>query len=355
MSTTLEELSARIADAARDRTPLSVRGGASKAFYGRAQTGEPLHTSGYSGIVDYEPAELVVTVRAGTRLAELESTLAERGQMLAFEPPGFSPEATVGGCVAAGLSGPRRAFVGSVRDFVLGVRIVDGRGRQLSFGGRVIKNVAGYDVSRLMAGALGTLGVITEVSFKVLPIPVEERHLEFECTPDEAIRRVNEWGGKPLPLSATWYSGGRLRVRLSGAKAAVSTASATLGGVTESYGAEFWRQVREHELDAYRIDATGAAALWRLSVPSAAAPLAVPGEQTIEWGGALRWLKSTADAAVVRSAAARAGGHATLFRSPRPADDVFHPLAPGIDLLQRNLKKAFDPMGILNPGRMYRE
>lgn len=355
MSTTLEELSARIAEAARDRAPLSICGGSSKAFYGRPQAGEPLHVGGYSGIVDYEPSELVVTAKAGTRLADLERALTERGQMLAFEPPYFAPDATVGGCVAAGLSGPRRAFVGSVRDFVLGARILDGRGRDLSFGGRVIKNVAGYDVSRLMAGALGTLGVITEVSFKVLPIPVEERQLEFECAPDEAIRRVNEWGGKSLPLSATWYSGGRLRVRLSGAKAAVSAASASLGGLTESFGADFWRQVREHELDAYRIDPAGNAALWRLSVPSTAPVLSLPGEQTVEWGGAQRWLKSTADAAAIRSAAARAGGHATLFRAPRPADDVFHPLAPGIDHLQRNLKKAFDPIGILNPGRMYRE
>jgi len=231
----------------------------------------------------------------------------------------------------------------------------DGKGRDLSFGGQVIKNVAGYDVSRVIAGSLGTLGVITEVSFKVLPLPTDETHLEFECPQDEAIRRMNEWAGRPLPLSATWYSAGRLRVRLSGARAAVSAASAALGGATSSFGSEFWQAVREHELAEYNIDPAGDVTLWRLSVPSTAPAIGLPGEQTIEWGGALRWLKSDAEPAAVRVAAARAGGHATAFRSGRAIDEVFHPLAAGIERLQRGLKQALDPVGILNPGRMYRE
>ena len=224
--TFIADICERIKDAGARGTPLRVRAGGSKDFYGGALTGEPLDMSAYSGIVAYEPKELVLTVRAGTPLAEVEATLARDRQMLPFEPPHFgdaagNARATIGGTVAAGLSGPRRAYAGAVRDFVLGARIVNGKGEDLAFGGRVIKNVAGYDVSRLMAGALGTLGVLTEISFKVLPQPAAETTLVFEMDEASAIAQANRWAGQPLPLSATAWEAGTLRVRLSGAESAV--------------------------------------------------------------------------------------------------------------------------------------
>lgn len=339
--------------AAASGTPLQIRGGGTKDFYGCAPVGEVLDTRVCRGVVRYEPTELVVTVRAGTPLAELEALLAGHRQMLAFEPPHFGRDATVGGCVAAGLSGPRRATAGALRDFVLGVKLLDGRGERLSFGGEVMKNVAGYDVSRLVAGSLGTLGVIVEVSLKVLPRPVAETTLRFTLGAAEAISRLNDWGGQPLPLSASAWHDGVLSVRLSGAAAAVRAAERRLGGETIAPGAaeSFWREVREHA-DAFFAGAS-ATPLWRLSLPSAAAPIALRGTQLIEWGGALRWLRSDAPVGEVRARAASLGGHATLFRGGDRAGDVFHPLAAPLMTIHRRLKKAFDPAGILNPGRLY--
>ena len=337
----------RIREAAARGAPLRLRGGGSKDFYGGALAGEVLDTRGYAGIVDYEPSELVVTARCGTPLAGLEAALAAQGQMLAFEPPHFGGAATLGGGVAAGLSGPRRAAAGAVRDFVLGARLLDGQGRDLAFGGRVMKNVAGYDVSRLLAGSLGVLGLILEVSLKVLPRPAEERTLRLEMSEAEALASLRRWAGQPLPISASTWRGGALFLRLSGAASAVRAAARGIGGEAAPPP---WEGIREHSDPWF----AGDTPLWRLSVPAHSAPLGLPGAQLIEWGGALRWLRG-GEAGAVRDAAARAGGHATLFRGGDRAGGVFAPLAPALLRLHRELKAAFDPAGIFNPGRLHPE
>ena len=361
MSDALQGFADAIRAAAADKRPLRLRGGGSKDFYGQALSGEPLDTRGYAGVIAYEPTELVVTAKCGTPLAELESTLRGNGQMLAFEPPHFAPPgeggATVGGMLAAGLAGPRRASAGAVRDFVLGVTLMDARGEALRFGGTVMKNVAGYDVSRLMAGSMGTLGLILDVSLKVLPLPAAEATLRFEMPEDKAIETLNRWAGRPLPISASAFSGSELHLRLSGAPPALDSASRKLGGkrLDDEQARGFWSGIREHTDGFFR---TGAP-LWRLSLPSAAPPVQLQGTQLIEWGGALRWLATGADARTLREAARRAGGHATLFRGgseeQRRADGVFHPLEPALAKLHRNLKASFDPEGIFNPGRLYAE
>jgi len=368
MAPEIQRLSDAIRDAAAAGRALRIVGGGTKDFYGGAPRGEPLDATGCRGIVEYEPTELVVTVRGGTPLAEVEAALAERGQMLAFEPPHFGelaaddasaapPErrgrrATVGGCVAAGLSGPRRPYAGALRDFVLGVRIVDGHGQALAFGGRVMKNVAGFDVSRLMAGALGTLGVLTEVSLKVLPVPPAETTVELACDEAEAIARMTEWAGKPWPVTATAWRGGELRVRLSGAEPAVAAAAARLGGsaMDRERARRYWRGVREHADSFF----AGPLPLWRLSLRPGAPAFALPGEVLVEWSGALRWLRTEAAPAEVRAAAEAAGGHATLFHGGDRAL-AFHPLPAGLLALHRRLKQAFDPAGILNPGRLHQD
>ncbi|HWH81980.1 MAG TPA: glycolate oxidase subunit GlcE [Burkholderiaceae bacterium] len=347
MSDAFQALQARVTEAAEKKRPLRIRGGGSKDFYGRAAAGDRLDTRDHSGVVDYEPTELVVTVRCGTPLRELERLLAERGQMLAFEPPHFGA-ATIGGAIATGLSGPRRATSGAARDFVLGVRVIDGRGRDLSFGGRVMKNVAGYDVSRLIVGSLGTLALIAEVSLKVLPVPPESLTLVREAGEADAIRWMNEWGGKPLPISATCVFGGKLFVRLSGAAPALKAARAHLGGDILSHDAAFWESVREQ---AHMFFA-GTGGLWRISVPSATAPLAL-GPTLIEWGGAQRWVRTESDTPGVPAAAIKERGHATAFRSRNARDDVFTPLAPALARIHSKLKQEFDPHRIFNPGRMY--
>ena len=345
----IEFFGERIREAAARGTPLRLRGGGSKDFYGNEPRGELLDTRAYAGIVSYEPTELVVTVRCGTRLEEVESVLASKNQFLPFEPPHFGAEATFGGCVAAGLSGPRRASAGALRDFLLGTKIVDGRGRVLSFGGQVMKNVAGYDVSRLLAGSLGTLGLIAEASLKVLPVPPADLTLRLEASESRALDLMNGWAGQPLPVSASAWHDGALTVRLSGAAPAVRAAAGKIGG--EPVENAFWAALREQAHAFF----DGAEPLWRIAVSSAAAPLGLPGRQLIEWGGAQRWLKSAAAAGALREAAKRAGGHATLFRSSGKAAEVFTPLDPVLMRLHRDLKKAFDPAGILNPGRMYAE
>ena len=273
--------------------------------------------------------------------------------MLAFEPPGFGSAATLGGCVAAGLSGPRRASAGSVRDFVLGLKVVDGRGESLAFGGQVMKNVAGYDVSRLVTGSLGTLGLISEISLKVLPRPPAEMTLRLELPQGKALESLNRWAGQPLPITASAWQDGDLALRLSGAPGAIRAAAEKLGGeqVKPAEADGFWTGIRE-QTDAFF---AGDAPLWRLSLPSHAPLAELPGAQLIEWGGALRWLKSRAEAAMVRAAAARAGGHATLFRAADKPAGAFAPLPPVLARLHRELKSAFDPAGILNPGRLFPE
>ena len=351
MESAVRQLSEIIREAAKQKRLLSIRGGGTKDFYGGPVHGNKLNTGECRGIVSYEPTELVITARAGTPLAEIEAALREKGQMLAFEPPHFGQGATLGGCIAAGLSGPRRPYAGAVRDFVLGVRVLDGKGDDLKFGGQVMKNVAGYDVSRLMAGSLGTLGVLLEVSLKVLPLPAFETTLLLKRGEAEAISLMNEWSGRPLPVTATAWREGDLGVRLSGTRIAVEAAARKLGGAALALeqAQSFWTGIRE-QTDAFF---SGEAPLWRLSIKSTTPPLDLPGPQLIEWGGALRWYKSTADAKTMREAAVRAGGHATLFRGGDRSAGVFQPLSPVLMKLHRNLKQAFDPSAIFNPGRMY--
>jgi glycolate oxidase FAD binding subunit len=345
---TLRDFQLRIRDAAARRQPLCLRGGGSKDFYGNEPRGALLDTRGYAGIVSYEPTELVITARCGTPLSEVEEALHSCGQMLAFEPPHFGAGATFGGCIAAGLSGPRRASAGALRDFVLGVKLVDGQGRILSFGGQVMKNVAGYDVARLVAGSLGTLGLIAEISVKVLPMPATELTLRQETPQHSALETMNRWAGQPLPISATAWHAGELCVRLSGAAAAVRAAAQKIGGQPINEAGGLWAAIREHGHAFFG----GEAPLWRVALPSTCPPLELPGRQLIEWGGALRWLKSTADP---REAARRAGGHATLFRGAKEPGGAFAPLEPVLARLHRELKAAFDPAGVLNAGRMYAE
>jgi glycolate oxidase FAD binding subunit len=349
MNSLINELCAKVRVASEARQPLRFRAGGTKDFYGQELTGEIVDVKPLDGIVDYEPTELVITVRAGTPLAEVERVLSAENQMLACEPPYFGEGATVGGCVAAGLSGPRRASAGSLRDFVLGVRFIDGRGNDLRFGGQVMKNVAGYDVSRLMAGSLGTLGLLLEVSFKVLPAPPIEMTLRLEKSAAEAIKAMNEWAGRPLPISATCHFDNQLTVRLSGSAAAIRAARNKIGGEDVVESNAFWRDLREQQAAFFNQSNP----LWRISLKPTTPPLKTPGKGLMEWGGALRWLATDADAHVVREAARSAGGHATLFRGGDKTVGVFQPLPPALEKLHRNLKHALDPAGILNPRRLY--
>jgi glycolate oxidase FAD binding subunit len=346
---------------------LDIRGGGTKAFYGESPQGEPLDVRVLEGISSYEPTELVVTARCGTLLADLEAALAEKGQCLPFEPPHFAHPgaaggpaagATVGGMVAAGLAGPARAAVGSVRDFVLGASLLNGKGEVLSFGGQVMKNVAGYDVSRLLAGSLGTLGVIVEVSLKVLPVAPATATLRFQMDQPTALAQLNAWAGRPLPLNASAWWEGTLLVRLRGAFAAVQSAIADLGGdlIDADLAVPFWQGLRDQSdefFTAARDAVDSGATLWRISVPPTTPPLPVAGEQLVEWGGAQRWLCTTMAAARVRDLAAHSGGHATLWRGRDRSAGVFAPLKSPLDRIHRELKKAFDPSGVFNPGRMY--
>jgi glycolate oxidase FAD binding subunit len=344
------DLQARVRDACSSATALAVRGGGTKAFYGRVAQGEVLSVAEHDGVVAYEPTELVITARAGTRLAELESVLRKGGQMLAFEPPHFGGESTVGGAIACGLSGPRRPFVGAARDFVLGTQIINGRGEILRFGGEVMKNVAGYDVSRLMVGALGTLGVLLEISLKVLPLPVEEVTLSQQATVALALETMSRWAGFAMPLSGACFDGQQLFFRLSGAVPAVRTSREKIGGEVCADGDRLWQELREQTHGFFR----GEEPLWRLSVPATTPALPLEGRWLLDWGGAQRWLRSEQPASVIQRAAAAAGGHAVLFRGGDRAGEVFQPLAEPLRGLHRNLKRAFDPNGILNPGRLYR-
>ncbi|MDH1509369.1 glycolate oxidase subunit GlcE [Pseudomonas mosselii] len=326
------------------RTPLRIQGGNSKAMLGRPVTGQVIDIRGHRGIVGYDPTELVLTARAGTPLREVEATLHEAGQMLACEPPHLGPEATLGGMVAAGLSGPRRPWAGSVRDYVLGTRLITGHGKHLRFGGEVMKNVAGYDVSRLMAGSFGCLGLLTEVSLKVLPRPRQCLGLCLEMNVGQALAELVEWGRQALPISAACHDGETLHLRLEGGEGSVRSARERLGG--EALDTNFWHDLREQRLAFFAAPAT----LWRLSLPLACGALDLPGRQLLDWGGAQRWLKSDAPASVIRALAAEAGGHATAYR---PGDDSSAPLDPLTLRYHQALKRQLDPQGVFNPGRLY--
>lgn len=383
MDSSLSQLTDRIRAAAADHTLLRICGGGSKNFYGQTLQGSVLDLGGYRGITSYEPTELVVTARAGTPLTELEAALAERGQCLAFEPPRFahadasSGAATCGGMVAAGLSGPARASAGAVRDFVLGLNLINGRGEALVFGGQVMKNVAGYDVSRLMVGAMGTLGVLTEISLKVLPqAPAEATLMCAGVTQQQALDLLNRWGGQPLPLNASCWvlddtaSPARelLFVRLRGAHAAVDAACPRLSADMQAQGGEVtrmdnaqagadWTACRDQTLPFFNRPAPELC-LWRLSLPQTTPALALPYAQLVEWHGGQRWLWAPVSAlALLRQVAAAAGGHATLFLADATAAALasprFAPLNTPLDGIHQRLKAEFDPAGIFNRARLY--
>ena len=341
---TSNHLAETVRNAAAARTPLAIHGSSSKRFLTGDIKGTPLDVTAHRGIVSYEPTELVITARAGTPLREIESALADKNQMLAFEPPHFGPGATLGGTIACNLSGPRRPYAGSARDFILGTKIINGKGEILKFGGQVMKNVAGYDVSRLMAGSRGTLGVILEVSLKVLPKPAQEITLTFEINAREAIAKMNAWAGQPLPLSAAAHSGETLYIRLSGSEAGVRAARTKLGGEPLAKGVAVWEELREHQRSFFKTETP----LWRLSVPPAAAPINLPGKWLLDWGGAQRWLIANAAEDEIDHAAEIAGGYAMRFRDANRSGNPLTHRAQFLAKIAGNLKQAFDPSNVFN-------
>lgn len=347
-----QDLKQQVEAALTDKKNLVIQGGGTKTFLGRTCTGEILDTRSVTGIVDYEPTELFITARAGTPLSEIENIIAHENQCLAFEPPYFGDNATFGGMIASGLSGPGRPYNGAVRDFMLGVKCLTGKGDVLTFGGQVIKNVAGYDVSRLMTGALGTLGIILEASIKVLPRPESEISLTKYIDETSAIRQMNSWAAKPFPISAACYENGCLNIRLSGTTKAVNLAKQKMNMDDHPGGIGYWHELREHRLDYF----TGNDhSLWRISVAPTTERINLPGEWLIDWGGAQRWLKSNEPVNDVQMAVSKSGGHATLFRGGDREGEIFQPLAPEMFEIHKRLKKVFDPQNILNRGRIYKE
>ncbi|AYG44661.1 glycolate oxidase subunit GlcE [Pseudomonas sp. Leaf58] len=334
----------QVNQALHQATPLRIQGGNSKAMLGNPVPGEVLDTRSHRGIVSYDPTELVLTARAGTPLREIEAALHAAGQMLPCEPPHLGPDATLGGMVAAGLSGPRRPWAGSVRDYVLGTRVISGHGKLLRFGGEVMKNVAGYDVSRLMAGSFGCLGLLTEVSLKVLPRPRQCLSLRLPMGRRQALAELAEWGQQPLPISAACHDGEALYLRLEGGEGSVQSARQRLGG--EVLDSCFWSDLREQRLAFFAAPAP----LWRLSVPNTTGEMELPGQQLIDWGGAQRWLKTTAPAQAIRAYLSTVGGHATCYA---PGTASTPPLSAALMRYHRALKQQLDPQGVFNPGRLY--
>jgi glycolate oxidase FAD binding subunit len=345
-------LQQQVLEALRYETPLAITGGGSKAFLGRTTArAQPVDTSKHRGIVEYDPRELVLTARSGTKLHEIEAALAEANQMLAFEPPHFGDSATLGGTIACGLSGPRRPYSGSARDFLLGCQMLNGRGEILRFGGQVMKNVAGYDVSRLMAGAYGTLGIMLEISLKVLPRPAASITVAHECSAAEAITSMSALLGKPYPVDAACYHGDRCHVRISGSVQGVKEAQTKIPGNVVADAEKFWHALREHQLPFFRHGGV----LYRIMVKPATPPLNIEGSWLLDWGGAQRWLYSDANIATIRRRVEEAGGHVTVFRGGDQADEKFQPLPAPLLAMHQRLKAGFDPHGIFNQGRMYAE
>lgn len=340
------QLLEQVSDAYAHKSPLCITSGGSKAFYGNQVNGNPLDINEHSGIIEYQPSELVLTARAGTPLTEIEATLAENGQMLAFEPPIHNNNSTFGGAIATGLSGPARAFTGSARDFVLGTRIINGKAELLRFGGQVMKNVAGYDASRLMVGAQGTLGVLLDISVKVLPIADCEATLSLELDQASASSKLNQWISNGLPITASCQFGHTLVLRLSNTSSSVAAAIKVIGGT--QIDNSFWKHIRHQSHDFYSSNN-----LWRLSLPPATGILPVEGPWMVEWGGALRWYSSETS---LHDIADEHGGHATRYAlGSTNTANCFQPIPAGMMSLQSRIKHAFDPEGILNPGRVYQE
>lgn len=367
----------QILNAAKNKTPLSIEGGGTKSWYGNPNNYAKLDTRSYSGILEYQPEELVITACAGTPLKEIEAALKEKNQVLAFEPPHFGENATFGGAIAAGLAGPGRITVGNFRDFVLGARILDGKGQDLSFGGKVMKNVAGYDVSRLLPGSLGTLSLLLEASVKVLPKPAATTTLRCQLSQEKALKALNEWAGQPLPLSASCWIGsakggdGELTFRLAGAAAAVKAAIPLMSSLVnatelnEEVAEDFWNNLREQKLSAFGnlgADQT----LYRLALPAACGPIAISGandEIILEWHGQQRWIKAPgneATFAAIKAIANSHGGHATRFRQGANVDPSYQRFtllteqahSKALEAVQERLRSAFDPAGVFATKRL---
>ncbi len=338
----------RVLSAVERRAPLRIHGGDSKGFYGRPVVGEALDLRRHRGVVTYDPTELVITARAGTPVAELNAVLDAAGQMLPCEPPAFGEQATIGGAVASGLSGPRRPWAGAVRDYVLGCRLITGEGKHVRFGGEVMKNVAGYDLSRLMAGSLGCLGILSEVSLKVLPKPRAQQSLQIDMSAPDALDKLIRWRLAGLPVTGACHIGHTLHLRLEGGTSSVKAAASSIGG--QEMDPSFWTGLREQRLSFF----DGSETLWRLSVPNGVSVESLPGATALDWGGAQRWLKSDAPASTIRRIAEAAGGHATCF-TPTPGVEPFHPLPAPMLRFHKQLKQKLDPHSIFNPGRMYSE
>ncbi|MCW8962374.1 MAG: glycolate oxidase subunit GlcE [Gammaproteobacteria bacterium] len=347
MSDDSQQLAQQVRDAFEKKTPLSIQGTQSRSFLRYSEHGNKLSTLEHSGIVAYEPTELVITVRAGTSIASVQDTLAEHKQSLAFDPPRFAQSGTIGGTVASGLSGPSRPWMGAVRDHVLGTRIINGKGDIMSFGGQVMKNVAGYDVSRLMCGAFGTLGVILDVSFKVLPIPESSSTLVFEYDAQNAIDHVNEWSAQTVPLNGACWSAGKLYIRLSGTDAGVKTAINTIGGDVYTDNDLLWDELRDQKNSFFNN-----AGYWRLSLPPATPVLSIEGEWLLDWGGAQRWLKSSEHPDKIRQMTVERGGHAEHWHG-KDKNLLRMPLDSIVHRYHKNLKDAFDPAHILNNHALY--
>lgn len=349
MEEKISAIKAQFAKATKTKQPLQVIGGDSKAFLGRRIAGSPIHMSEYKGIICYEPTELYLTVRAGTLLSEVNNALACHRQMLAFEPAQINENTTIGGVIATGLSGPRRAFSGAVRDYVLGIRCLNGFGQELTFGGQVMKNVAGYDLSRLMTGAYGTLGVILDVTLKVVPLPEVEKTCVGNMPLDKALTKMLGLSAQAIPVSASCYDGETLFIRLSGNESAVKEATQKIGLDEYAEGKMFWDALRDYKSPIFNFDMN----VWRLSVPQTA-ELELGGDPFwVDWGGGLYWLNTRRPAAEIFAMASDVGGNAMLFRGNDASQDVFQPLDEGVLKIHKGLKKAFDPHGILNPGKMY--
>ena len=366
----------QILEAAKNQTPLSIEGGGTKSWYGNLNTYSKLDTRNYSGILEYQPEELVITACAGTPLREIEAVLSEKNQVLAFEPPHFGEQATFGGAIAAGLAGPGRISVGNFRDFVLGARILDGNGQDLSFGGKVMKNVAGYDVSRLLPGSMGTLSLLLEASVKVLPKPAATATLQCQMTQKNALRVLNEWAGQPLPISASYWIGnadgdGQLMIRLAGAAAAVKAAIPLMSSlvmaseVDSDIATIFWSELREHQLQSFS-NLSADQTLYRLALPAACGPLSIPGasnEVVLEWHGQQRWIKAPGDEntfAAIKQLATNHGGHATRFRQGANVDPSYQRFtllneqahSSALVAVQERLRSVFDPAGVFATKRL---
>jgi glycolate oxidase FAD binding subunit len=372
----IEVFREQILHAAKNKAPLSIEGGGTKSWYGNSNTLAKLNTRPYSGILEYQPEELVITACAGTPLKEIEATLKEKNQVLAFEPPHFGEHATFGGAIAAGLAGPGRISVGNFRDFVLGARILDGKGRDLSFGGQVMKNVAGYDVSRLMPGSMGTLALLLEASVKVLPKPAATATLRCQISQEKALRILNEWAGQPLPLSASCWIGnasgdGQLTIRLAGAAAAIKAAIPFMSSLVNATEVEpqsaevFWNDLREHQLSSFENIAADQT-LYRLALPAACGPLTISGassEIVLEWHGQQRWIKAAGDEAtfaLIKQLATSHGGHATRFKQGMNVNPAFQRFtllseqvhSKALEAVQERLRSAFDPAGVFATKRL---